>query len=174
MEDTGTIFLALEELEERIAKLYDWFSALFRDDPEIAALFASLSRDEFAHRDNIRNNFRPASKPSRGKSPDLEPIQNAIAAVKNINKSAPPSLPEALRITAILEIELSEYCFKRMNDGGPEFKPAMQSRGLSGTKRIALIQSLLEKRGLLTANLKTSHKAKKKSPGKKTTLLPSE
>ena len=153
MGDLRKILRALEELEEKIGRLYKWFEKLFSHDKEVSVLFSEMSQDETSHRDIIRLQIR-RSRENRsldGKiDVDLDQIKNAIASVDKIINSAPPSLPEALRIAAALEADVSEYYYRNISDADPDIARLIKSLGKADHLHLEKFEKFLQARGYLT------------------------
>lgn len=110
------IWLALnriEELENKLADLYEWLSNLFSEDKEIKSFFYRISLDEISHRDLVRYQKRTVKK-NPGLFPgieiDLDDIQGIIAGIDQFRTSI-PTIEEALKFLMAIEKNSAENYF---------------------------------------------------------------
>jgi len=98
----------LEKLEDRIARLYEWFSENLKDDAEASAFFYRMSIDESAHANLVRYQRRVASQNMKlfgdlDLDLDLSGIQKEIARIEAILAGPPPMVEEAVKISLDIE-----------------------------------------------------------------------
>ncbi len=95
----------LEELEESLGDLYEWFSRLFEEDEEAASLFYRMAREERSHATLIRYERRLLRQSKLEVPTPMEQshIREALDRIRALSQEVPPTLEEAIRFA--LEIE---------------------------------------------------------------------
>ena len=103
--DLQSLLKPLEELEESLGGLYEWFGRLFAEDEEAASLFRRMARDERSHATLIRYERRLLRQNKIEVPTPLERSQigEALERIRAFSQEVPPTLDQAIRFA--LEIE---------------------------------------------------------------------
>ncbi|MHB8882231.1 MAG: DnaJ domain-containing protein [Thermodesulfovibrionales bacterium] len=142
----------LEKLETDMARLYEWFSHVFREDEAAAAFFYGVSVEEEVHANIVRYQRRLVSQNIKNFSEvdfDLTPIEKTLSDIAAIRKTeTPPSLEEALRYAIELEHGIAEEHYRTiLKKANPEVEGLLKSLGAFDLRHLHCFQEFIEKRG---------------------------
>ncbi len=141
----------LEKLETDMARLYEWFSHVFREDEAAAAFFYGVSVEEEVHANIVRYQRRLVSqniKNFTGADFDLSPIEKTLFDIAAIRAETPPSLEEALTYAVELEHGIAEEHYRTiLKKGNPEIEGLLKSLGAFDLRHLHCFQEFIEKRG---------------------------
>lgn len=107
---------SLEKLESEIAILYGGFATYFGDNPEVAAIFQRLARDEEAHRDILAYQRRLVLKNPKEFTAipfDMADLAHTISKIKRFRaEHSTAGLDKAVAFSIELESLSSEQYFR--------------------------------------------------------------
>jgi rubrerythrin len=151
--DIYSLYKPLAEFEAKVGDLYEWFSGLFKDDPEAAFAFFQLAAEERAHVAIIeyqRRLVRANAKDFGGVTVDLQPIEEATALVEKVRGAAePPSLEEALRTALALETSAAEYHYKTaMKQSNASLARLLDALGTADRNHLGRLVAFAKQRGV--------------------------
>ena len=152
--DLWTVLRHLEELEGRMADLYERFSRQFHEDKEAAGFFYSLSLEEISHRDLIRYERRLVSKNpglfSRVEI-NIEEIREACAKIEGIiGSDGPFSLKQAVLTSLGFEKEAAECHYRSvMTRSNPGVAGLLDSLCQADRDHVGKVTDFARSRGLL-------------------------
>jgi rubrerythrin len=142
----------LEDLETKMADLYNWFSHVFRKDEEAAAFFYRVSVEEVVHANIIKYQRRLVSQNPKSFSDItiaislIEKTLSDIAALRNLVPY--PELEEALRNAIGLEHCLAEEHYRTaLVMANPEISNLLRSLGAFDLRHIGRFHEFAIKRG---------------------------
>ena len=98
----------LEDIENRMAELYEWLGEAFASDEQAAALFMRLHMEEVSHRTVLQYQSRIILKNPRtfreGVSMNAEFLRGVLDAIDRFrNRADPPDLTEAVQVALMFE-----------------------------------------------------------------------
>lgn len=129
--DPWIVLRHLEELEGKMADLYEWFMKLFHEDREAAAFFYTMSLEEASHRDLVRYQRRLVSKnPGLFKEVDLDTLEilKTSERVERVIESSSLSLKEAVFTSMGFEKDVTENHYRSvMLKSNPEVANLLDS-----------------------------------------------
>jgi hypothetical protein len=142
----------LEELETKMADLYDWFSHAFRKDEEATAFFYRVSVEEVVHANIIRYQRRLVSKNPKSFGEitiDASLIEKTLSEIAALRNLAPyPELEDALRNAIGLEHCLAEEHYRTaLVMANPEVSNLLRSLGAFDLRHISRFDEFAIKRG---------------------------
>ncbi len=152
--DLWIVLKDLEDLENRMADLYEWFSRQFSEDKEAATLFYTMSLEEISHRDLVRYQRRLVSKnPKNFQDVDVgvDAIREAAARIENIIHSPSGcSLKEAVMISIDAESDATEYHYRSaMRQANPEVSKLVDNLCSADRLHFARLSDFARSRGFL-------------------------
>lgn len=141
----------LEKLEDRIARLYEWFSENLKDDAEASAFFYRMSIDESAHANLVRYQRRVVSKNMKlfgDVDLDLGGIQKEIARIEAILAGPPPLVEEAVRISLDIENNAAETHYRNtVEKASSSIATLLTSLSAFDCKHCEVVEEFAAKRG---------------------------
>jgi rubrerythrin len=97
----------LEQIEMKMAELYQWLAEVFREDSEASDLFTHLWMEEISHQNILQYEgriVRANPKAFRELNVDIAMLNRTLEAVRNFRQNNPrPDLETALRTALIFE-----------------------------------------------------------------------
>jgi hypothetical protein len=142
----------LEELETKMADLYNWFSHVFREDDEAAAFFYRVSVEEVVHANIIRYQRRLVSQNPKSFSEvviDISLIEKTMSDIGAFKDTEPhPALEDALKNSIGLEHCLAEEHYRTaIVNANPEVTNLLRSLGAFDLRHIKCFHEFAYKRG---------------------------
>jgi len=150
--DILQVLRPLEQLERKLADLYEWFSDLFEADREAAFVFQRMHLEENSHVRLIEYQRRLA----RGNpgvfgdvNVNLTGLQQAITRIEAIrNDASAPTLEEAVRAGLDLESDAAEYHYTNaIQQASPDMARLFDSLGASDEQHVKCLRELATRRG---------------------------
>jgi demethoxyubiquinone hydroxylase (CLK1/Coq7/Cat5 family) len=117
--DVNTVLKNIEELENSIAELYDWFSKLFSDNPEVSNFYKNLSLEEFSHRDLACYQRRIVNSNKEifpDVDIDLRVLNLTLAEIKKFKDGSEPGLEAAFTFSLNLEAGIAEHYITKVTE----------------------------------------------------------
>jgi hypothetical protein len=142
----------LEELETKMAGLYEWFSLIFKEDSEASSFFYRVSVEEVVHANIIKYQRRLVSQNPKSFSDidiDIDPIRKLLSDIDAIRKAPePPGLEDALRHAIDLEhCTVEEHSRTLIGKSNPEVEQLLRSLGAFDCRHITCFHEFAAKRG---------------------------
>ena len=156
--DIIRVLRAWEEVEGKMAALYQQYGQWFQRDAEAGDLFNRISLQETAHRNVISFEIKMVSQ-NRGSfgevDVELEPIAQFAATVNRAQTPPrPPSLEEAVRLALKLEQQAAAEHFcalltRQSNAGVEALVKSMHNMRAANHAHLAELKSFAARRGFL-------------------------
>jgi len=171
--DILKVLRAVEEVEGKLGSLYASYCEWFQSDPEAAALFNRLSREESAHRNAVRFQITMAGQ-NRGDFKDLEVDLEAIRGLATLidqarNAKVPPTLEEAVKLALQFENEEAAKHYrstliKASNPNLTSLMKSFKSLGSADGFHLRSLEEFAKRRGFLAAATEVSRPTLAPSP----------
>lgn len=140
----------LENLESRLASVYDRFSQAFRADSDAMRLFADLADDEESHRQVIRyeqrlvrfnpNSFKPLEL-------DLREVDKLVKRCEGILESPEVGLDAALSFAYDVECLSAECHLKHaLSETNPELQHLLRKLGRGDEDHVRALKNFIHQR----------------------------
>ncbi|HUT54837.1 MAG TPA: hypothetical protein VM658_15705 [bacterium] len=151
--DIWTVLEQLEKLEGNLEILYEWFSGLYQDDREAAAMFSQLAFEEKSHLNIVQFGLRMVmrERKSFGKVDiDLARIKQALALIETIRLTKPPpTLEQALEFTIRLEAYSCDGHYRAsLQQANPQIAAMVGNITTADKKYLASVQAFAQGRGI--------------------------
>lgn len=151
--DIWTVLEQLEKLEGNLEILYQWFSGLFHDDKEAAAMFSHLSFEEKSHLNVVKFGLRMVMRERKafGKVDiDMARIKEAITIIETIRLTKPPpTLEQALQFTMQLEAYSCDGHYRAsLQQANPQIAAMIGNITTADKKHLDSVQSFAMRRGI--------------------------
>jgi hypothetical protein len=152
--DIMQVLRPLEQLERRLAELYQWFADLFESDSEAAFTFHRMFLEERAHVHLIEYQRRLA----RGNpgafgevEVDIAGVERAIASIDAFrDNGGPPTLDRAVRLALELESGAAiTHLRAAIRQSSPEMARLLDSLGKGDRRHQRALRQLAERRGFV-------------------------
>jgi rubrerythrin len=156
--DIWTVLEHLERLEGNLEILYEWFSGLYQDDREAAALFEHLSFEEKSHLNIVKFGLRMVMKERKAFGRvdiDLARIKEALGLIETIRMTKPPpTLEQALEFTLQLEAYSCDGHYRAsLQQANPQIAAMIGNITTSDKKHLDSVLAFAQKRGITMAEL---------------------
>ena len=143
----------LEQIEVRMADLYEWYAGLFADDPEASALFCHLQMEEVGHQNILRYEgriVRANPKAFRDFSFNTELLTRTLQAIDSFRKAEPqPTLEQALETALIFETGAAElYYITIFKDSAREFSQFVTNLHAASRTHFEKLHKFASRRGI--------------------------
>ncbi len=150
--DILQVLRPLEQLERKLAELYQWFSDLFEADAEAAFVFHRMYLEENTHVRLIEYQRRLArGNPNAFGDVEvsLEGVRRELARIDALRASGKaPSLEEAVRAALEFESDAAEYHYKNaIRLASPDMSRLFDSLGASDKQHVKSLRDLATRRG---------------------------
>ncbi|MEJ2366769.1 MAG: hypothetical protein P8Z49_00090 [Acidobacteriota bacterium] len=148
MDEGKTFFRQIEDIEKKMAKLYEAFSRRFANDSEASAFFYRMSSEEKSHATQVqyqRRVLRQNPSIHIGTKADAQAVRDLSSRIDRINIEA-LSLEEAL----LLAIELEQSDAERNLSGQehPHLGKLMSSMALQDKRHVEALETFAASRGV--------------------------
>jgi rubrerythrin len=114
--DVQQILRPLQQFEEKLGELYDWFADVHRADAEVASVLARLALDERSHAGQVEYMRRLVRQNPRSFGDvelDLAEVYAGIDRIQKLRANlAPPTAAEVVRIALELESSAADFHFR--------------------------------------------------------------
>jgi len=142
----------LEDLEARMAELYEWLSGVFNDDKDASSFFYRVSVEEVVHVNIIKYQRRLVStNPKVFGEIDIDTgLISQIASEISTFRNAPeaPSLRDALRKAIEFEHSIAEeHCRTLLEQAHPEVRNLLRGLGAFDSRHIESFHEFAAMRG---------------------------
>ncbi|MBA4371401.1 MAG: hypothetical protein C0402_00920 [Thermodesulfovibrio sp.] len=142
----------LEELETKMAGLYEWFSRIFSEDIDASSFFYRVSVEEVVHANIIKYQRRLVTQNPKSFSEidmDVASIRKVLSDIDAIRDAAePPGLEDALRHAIDLEHSTAEEHNRTLiGKSNPEVERLLRGLGAFDCRHITCFHEFAAKRG---------------------------
>ncbi len=150
------VFASMEKFEGKMSDLYRWYSELYAEDTEAAALFYRMSVEEKSHLNTVRYERRlMLQNPKLFSSVQFDSLSmdEEVARVDQL-LGARRRLPleEAVRVAIDLEGGAAERCYKvALQNSGPELAKLLNGMAAGDRQHRDALAQFAERRGLVPA-----------------------
>ena len=149
-----TLLSSLEKIEFEMAALYDWLSAVFKEDAEASGLFFRMSMQEKSHANLIRYGKKLVHRsPIDSSEVDFDPatIEQLRAAIRKARASDPsPTLEQAISLALGLEDSPAETAHRSiLMNANPELVGVIRNLATADEEHMAGLLAFAERRGLV-------------------------
>jgi hypothetical protein len=153
MIDIALFLRELDALELAMAKFYQHFGAIFRDDPEAVRFFERMQREEGDHSNLIRFQLSIVSKNKSMNRPiaiDLAPVRKLTEHIERVVASGlTPDLTDVLRAAVALETDAAEHHYKTaIREIDEEFARLVRTLGGADTTHLRIVVEFAKQRGI--------------------------
>jgi rubrerythrin len=152
--DLRKALIPIEELEQKLASLYEWFSVLSESDDEAKSFFARLSREELSHQQIVQYERRIIMRNPKifdAIDVDVEVVHKVIGDIDHLMKEKPPSdLNAMIRITLDIESSAAENYYRTaMIESNADVAQFLHRLGLSFKTHLKAVEEFAELKGVI-------------------------